>query len=103
MYCEKCGVKLEKETIFCSECGNKITNINNVQTTNDSGSSICWGILGFFIPVSGLTLFLAWKQYRPKDAKAAGIGALIFVSLYILIILIIFILAFVVGFSSTYY
>ena len=47
---------------------------------NDSGS-IGWGILGFFIPIVGLVLFLVWKNTKPKCAKVAGIGALVGVCL----------------------
>ena len=42
-----------------------------------SGSSFGWAVLGFFIPLAGLILFLVWGQTRPEDAKAAGKGALI--------------------------
>ena len=42
----------------------------------DSGS-IGWAILGFFIPLVGLILFLVWKNTKPKCAKMAGIGALV--------------------------
>ena len=42
----------------------------------DSGS-IGWAILGFFIPIVGLVLFLVWKNTKPKCAKMAGIGALV--------------------------
>lgn len=43
---------------------------------NDTGS-IGWGILGFFVPLVGLILFLVWHQDKPKCAKMAGKGALI--------------------------
>ena len=42
----------------------------------DSGS-IGWAILGFFIPIVGLILFLVWKGTKPNCAKMAGIGALV--------------------------
>ena len=42
----------------------------------DSGS-IGWGVLGFFIPLVGLILFLVWKDTKPNSAKVAGIGAII--------------------------
>lgn len=107
MYCTKCGAKLEKGAEFCSECGNSIkdnTSVKNVEVSNStSSSSIGWGILGFFVPIVGLVLFLVWKQERPSDAKAAGIGALISVIAYILLIIFMFVLAFTIGFSSTYY
>ena len=41
------------------------------------GSSFGWAVLGFFIPIVGLILFLVWGKTRPEDAKAAGKGALI--------------------------
>ena len=47
-----------------------------VQPVNDSGS-IGWAILGFFIPLVGLILFLVWRTTKPKCAKMAGIGALV--------------------------
>ena len=46
----------------------------------DSGS-IGWAILGFFIPIVGLVLFLVWKNTKPQSAKMAGMGALISVLL----------------------
>ncbi len=33
-------------------------------------------MLGFFIPVVGLVLYILWKKEKPGTAKAAGKGAL---------------------------
>ena len=38
----------------------------------------------FCIPLVGLILFLVWRDNKPKNAKAAGIGALISVGCSIL-------------------
>lgn len=46
------------------------------QNVQDSGSA-GWGVLGFFIPLVGLILFLVWKDTKPRSAKSAGIGALV--------------------------
>lgn len=62
------------------------------QPVNDKGGFL-WGVLGCCIPVVGLILFLVWKDQKPKTAKAAGIGALVSVGLWILYV----ILAFAVG------
>lgn len=43
---------------------------------NDSGS-FGWAVLGFFIPLAGLILFLVWRQTKPNCAKKAGIGAIV--------------------------
>lgn len=40
---------------------------------------ICTLPLGCCIPIAGLILFLVWKDTKPKTAKAAGIGALVYV------------------------
>ena len=42
-----------------------------------------WGLLGCYIPIVGLILFLVWKDTKPKTAKAAGIGALVCVVVYV--------------------
>ncbi|MDR0285639.1 MAG: hypothetical protein LBI33_12260 [Propionibacteriaceae bacterium] len=36
-----------------------------------------YAVLGFFIPVVGLILFLVWREQTPLKAKSAGKGALI--------------------------
>ncbi len=41
------------------------------------GSKFGWGVLGFFIPLVGLILFLVWRSEKPRAAKASGIGAII--------------------------
>ena len=46
------------------------------QPQYDSGSA-GWGVLGFFIPLVGLILFLIWRDTKPRSSKKAGIGALI--------------------------
>ena len=54
---------------------------NNIQTTpvttSKEGSKFGWGILGFFIPLVGFILFLAWRKDRRKASTASGIGALV--------------------------
>lgn len=51
--------------------------------SGDTGS-VGWGILGFFVPLVGLILWLVWKDTKPKNAKSAGIGALIGVGICVL-------------------
>lgn len=36
-----------------------------------------WGVLGFFVPIVGLILFIVWLKKKNSAAKAAGLGALI--------------------------
>lgn len=48
-----------------------------VHTQYTTRDSIGWGVLGFFIPLAGLILFLIWRKDRPCDARCAGLGALL--------------------------
>ena len=52
---------------------------HNKSSTNVSkdSSSFTFAILGFFIPIVGLILFLIYEEKKPKRAKSAGKGALI--------------------------
>ena len=95
MYCTKCGAKIPKNSEFCSECGNSVKESSN-EVKQNTGSSIGWGILGFFIPIVGLILFLIWKNDRPSDAKAAGIGALINVIMGIVLTILCILLMFII-------
>lgn len=66
---------------------------------NDQGS-FGWAILGFFIPLVGLILFLVWKDSKPGDAKKAGMGALVSV-IFSVVLWLLFIIIGVVAASSS--
>ena len=80
-YCKHCGARIDDGANVCPECGT-IQN-NNPQTTKDDGGFL-WGLLGCCIPIVGLVLFLVWRDTKPNTSKAAGIGALVSVILYVL-------------------
>ena len=103
MYCEKCGSKNEMTSEFCTNCGNKLnkefsntTIINSEEEKNTFG----WGVLGFFVPIAGLILFIIWKKDRPKASKSAGIWALVSVVARVLSSILIILIGFIVGFSE---
>lgn len=88
MYCKHCGQPMDDNAVICPNCGAS-QNSSNGSPTNDTGS-IGWGILGCCIPIVGLVLFLVWKDTKPRNAKAAGIGALVSVILSVLYYVFIF-------------
>ncbi len=102
-YCEKCGAKLENG--YCENCKTSLVeNANNFNNTDnvDTGS-FGWAVLGFFIPIVGLILYLVWKPTKPLSAKKAGIGALVGVIVDVVFTILAFILFFVsVAEAGTY-
>ena len=65
----------------------------------DTGS-FGWAVLGFFIPLVGLILFLVWKNEKPLSAKKAGMGALVSVILTVALYVIFIVIGIFVAMSS---
>lgn len=76
MYCKNCGRSVDDTSSYCNNCGARIDNKPNADASEDS-LSLEFAILGFFIPIVGLILFLIYEEKKPKRAKSAGKGALI--------------------------
>lgn len=74
MYCKNCGRKIYDDTEICPYCSTPTHPRNNFQSQDKP--SIGFGILGFFIPLVGLILYLVYKDKSPKKAKSAGKGAI---------------------------
>ena len=100
-YCPYCGKQIDEQDVFCRFCGEKLpkkaTN-GTLDTTEETKAttvikvvnedkpkkpqemkdvSIWWGILGFFIPLVGLIVFLDNYHSNPARAKICGIPALV--------------------------
>lgn len=102
-FCENCGAEVQEGAGFCTHCGASLKG--RVQTPpcreaeerpcsphggreayfrdyetyrdlQDTGSG-GFGVLGFFLPIVGLILFLVWHDTYPRRARSAGMGALI--------------------------
>lgn len=82
MFCRKCGAEIFDEAVICPHCG--VATGNPIQQTTDDSGSLWWLILGFIIPIIGLILYIVWMNEKPKNAKMAGVGALISVVLGVL-------------------
>lgn len=76
MYCKNCGRSVDDTSSYCNNCGARIDNKPNADVSEDS-LSLGFAILGFFIPIVGLILFLIYEEKKPKRAKSAVKGALI--------------------------
>jgi len=74
-YCTKCGKELMDEAVICTNCGCPTSDkkANEINDAPNGGLAV----LGFFIPLVGLILYLVYMDTAPLRAKSAGKGALI--------------------------
>lgn len=80
---KKTAPKISKEDI--DEIFEKPTE----QPVYDSGS-IGWSLLGIFAdPIWAFVVYLCWKDYKPKTAKKALIGAIIGLTIRVIFIFLI--------------
>lgn len=91
MFCRQCGHEVESRDKICSYCGANIqpeVSSFRKEVPVDEGS-FGWAILGFFVPIIGLILFIIWRDEKPKSSKQAGVGALVSVILNVVMVIII--------------
>lgn len=98
MFCSNCGAQIDDKAAVCIHCGVKT---NGSKSSGDTGG-FWWGVLGFFIPLAGLIIWLTCRDNTPKNAKSAGIGALISTILSVVlsilvVVFYVFIIAAIVG------
>ena len=96
MYCYKCGKQIDENSRYSSWCGANVAESSQksleeefAYDPRDKGG-IGWMVLGFFIPLVGLILFLAWTRSWPNNSKAAGLGALLGVVVWFFIPVVLF-------------
>ena len=98
-YCNHCGAEIKDEAVVCIKCGCNVASGNKaIEDPNES--TALYGVLGFFIPIAGLILFLMWQKDYPRRSKAAGKGALASVILGV-VLLIVYIIVIVAVVGST--
>lgn len=83
-FCSHCGNEVLDEAIVCPKCGCRVDYANAAMSyrqvpSPDDAPNAGYAVLGFFIPLVGLILYLIWEKDYPQRAKSAGKGALIFV------------------------
>ena len=87
-FCQNYGAKIDINAVICPYCGVALpaftpaSSTPAATTTDGKEGSYWWSVLGFFVPVAGLVLYIVWRTSEPKSANAAGLGALIHVVLW---------------------
>lgn len=93
MYCTNCGREIDDKAAVCLGCGCEVKNVRN--SAKDTGS-IGWGFLGFFVPLAGFILWAVLNDTQPKNAKKAGIGAIIGVVASVVGVVLLYVLYFAI-------
>ena len=81
--CSNCGTAIAGGGSFCSKCGAQASGAQGYSANAtqygsiQDGKSLGFAVLGFFIPLVGLILYLVWKKDIPLRASSAGKGAII--------------------------
>ena len=78
-YCTKCGQQIHDDASICIHCG-CATSVSATQVAPavQDAPNAGFAVLGFFIPLVGLILYLIFSNNgQPLKAKSAGKGALI--------------------------
>lgn len=57
----------------------------------DTGS-FGWAVLGFFIPIAGLILWLVWKDTKPRDSRQSRNGFIASIVVWVVVYVLIFII-----------
>ena len=77
MFCRNCGKEINDQAVVCVHCGCSVQANANVGVVQNDAPSTGMAVLGFFIPLAGLIIWLINKDTKPLMAKSAGKGALI--------------------------
>ena len=76
MFCKKCGKEIMDEAVICVHCGCSTQEKQEIIANTNDAPSTGMSVLGFFIPVAGLIIWLINKETKPLMANSAGKGAL---------------------------
>ena len=76
MFCSKCGKEVNDDAVVCVHCGCAIENKKPSLANSNDAPNTGFAVLGFFIPLAGLIVWLINKDTKPLMAKSAGKGAL---------------------------
>lgn len=97
-FCSNCGTEVNDNQAVCLQCGVSTKKAFDIE---DKGGFV-WGLLGFFVPIAGLVLYLIWMDTKPKTAKAAGMGALVYLGFFA-VVMILYVVFFAIIMSTGFY
>ena len=102
-FCSQCGSEINDNAVICVKCGCSVEGVVVAKQAEEDKPNTGFAVLGFFIPVVGLVLYLIWKSTTPLKAKSCGKGALIGFIVGIVFYIIYFIAIFALGFAGSFF
>ena len=105
-YCNRCGAQITDDSArFCPNCGNDtMAPVNVAAPREEDKPNMGFAVLGFFLPLVGLILYLVWKSETPLKAKSCIHGAIAgFITGIVLSVIISIIAAVIVAMAGSYY
>ena len=85
MFCSKCGKEINDEAVVCVHCGCPVQSKAAPAAAAGDAPNTGYAVLGFFIPIVGLILYLMNKDTYPLKAASAGKGALVSVIISVVV------------------
>lgn len=98
-FCSHCGKEIMDDAVICCNCGCAVANTDAVIDPDDA-PNLGFAVLGFFIPIVGLILYLVYMKKSPLKAKSAGKGALIGYCIKLAIYVILYLLTSIITGAS---
>ena len=72
-HCPNCGGKIEEDSLFCSECGNKLENIGFFDKLNKKTNFplliFSFIVLGVFLFIGSIILRKVWHPFLGWDCR----------------------------------
>lgn len=81
-YCQHCGQEIQDGAAVCVHCGYAVPPTGQPYSPSPTvdphdAPNFWFALLGFFVPLVGLILYLVFRDTSPLKGKSAGKGALI--------------------------
>lgn len=83
--CPHCSKVIEPDVLICPHC-RKAIRIQHLSSQYDSGDPFI-ALFSFFVPIVGIVLFFYWRKTKPRNARMAGIGSLVFLVIFVVLII----------------
>ncbi len=74
-YCVHCGAQIDEKAVLCVHCGMQVP-VREPAASSGGVSDKAYTVLGLFVPMAGLILYLLWKDEYPSRAQSAIKGAI---------------------------